>query len=42
MDVYRKIECTKDFVVNEGKRINGTILAFQSKFDKKMNDMNDR
>jgi len=39
-DVYRKINNTKEFVISEGKRINGTILAFQSKFENKMDDMN--
>lgn len=41
-DVYRKINNTKEFVISEGKRINGTILAFQSKFENKMDDMNNR
>lgn len=38
-DVYRKINNTKEFVVAEGKRINGTLLAFQSKFDNKIAEM---
>jgi SF-assemblin/beta giardin len=38
-DVYRKINNTKEFVVAEGKRINGTLLAFQSKFDNKISEM---
>lgn len=29
----RKIQNTKEFVVSEGKRINDTLIAFQSKFE---------
>jgi DNA repair exonuclease SbcCD ATPase subunit len=32
-DVHRKIQITKEFVVSEGKRINDTLVAFQSKFE---------
>eukprot|EP01017_Pseudomicrothorax_dubius_P015731 TRINITY_DN1800_c0_g1_i1.p1 TRINITY_DN1800_c0_g1~~TRINITY_DN1800_c0_g1_i1.p1 ORF type:complete len:268 (-),score=75.67 TRINITY_DN1800_c0_g1_i1:31-834(-) len=38
-DVYRKIQNTKDFVVSEGKRINDTLLAFQSKFETELKQM---
>lgn len=31
--LYRKIQNTKEFVVSEGKRINDTLIAFQSKFE---------
>lgn len=41
-DVYRKIQNTKDFVVSEGKRINDTLLAFQSKFDNKLKNLDDK
>jgi peptidoglycan hydrolase CwlO-like protein len=46
--VYRKIANVREFVVNEGKRINGTLLAFQNKYeaelssiDKKHQDQHD-
>lgn len=45
--LHRKIQNTKEFVVSEGKRINDTLVAFQSKFehqikvlDKKFEDQN--
>lgn len=38
-DVYRKIDNTKDFVVSEGVRINGTLIAFQSKFETKLDEL---
>jgi mRNA-degrading endonuclease RelE of RelBE toxin-antitoxin system len=41
-DVYRKIKNTKEFVINEGKRINGTLLAFQNKYDKELQELDQR
>ncbi|KRW98745.1 hypothetical protein PPERSA_03880 [Pseudocohnilembus persalinus] len=37
-DVHRKIQNTKEFIQAEGKRINDTLLAFQSKFEKELAD----
>ena len=33
-DVKRSISNTKEFIVEEGDRINGTLLAFENKFEK--------
>lgn len=41
-DVYRKIQNTKDFIASEGKRINDTLIAFQSKFEFKMKTLEDK
>ena len=41
-DVYRKIQNTKDFIAAEGKRINDTLIAFQSKFEFKMKGLEDK
>lgn len=38
-DVYRKINNVRDFVVDEGKRINGTLLAFQNKYELHLDDL---
>jgi len=40
--LHRKLENTKEFIVSEGKRINHTLLAFQSKFDNELKLMADR
>ena len=40
-DVYRKIQNTKDFILAEGKRINDTLLAFQSKFQTELKETAD-
>ena len=41
-DVYRKIENTKEFIAQEGKRINDTLLAFQEKFELKLRGLDNR
>ena len=41
-DVYRKINNVRDFVVDEGKRINGTLLAFQNKYELKLSELDKR
>lgn len=41
-DVYRKIQNTKEFIISEGQRINGTLLAFQSKFEHELKELDDR
>ena len=33
---------TKEFIISEGKRINYTLLAFQSKFENELKLMGDR
>lgn len=33
---FRKLDNTKEFILSEGKRINSTLLAFQSKFDNEL------
>ncbi|EAR88833.2 SF-assemblin/beta giardin family protein (macronuclear) [Tetrahymena thermophila SB210] len=38
-DVHRKIQNTKEFIAAEGKRINDTLLAFQSKFETEMKNI---
>lgn len=38
-DVYRKIQNTKEFIISEGKRINDTLIAFQSKFESEIRDV---
>jgi len=40
--LFRKLDNTKEFIVSEGKRINHTLLAFQSKFDNELKLMADR
>lgn len=32
-DVKRSVSNTRDFIVEEGERINGTLLAFENKFE---------
>jgi len=41
-DVYRKLENTKEFILSEGKRINSTLLAFQSKFENELKLMSNK
>jgi chromosome segregation ATPase len=41
-DVHRKLDNTKEFIVSEGKRINSTLLAFQSKFENELKIMDTR
>lgn len=37
-DIYRNIANTKSFVIDEGKRVNSTLLAFESKFESNLKD----
>lgn len=32
-DVKRSVTNTRDFIIEEGERINGTLLAFENKFE---------
>lgn len=41
-DVYRRISNVREFVVNEGKRINGTLLAFQNKYENQLSEIDTR
>jgi len=41
-DIHRKLDNTKEFIISEGKRINHTLLAFQSKFENELTIMSDR
>jgi len=41
-DIHRKLDNTKEFIISEGKRINHTLLAFQSKFENELKLMGDR
>lgn len=41
-DVYRKIENTKEFIISEGARINGTLWAFQSKFENELKNLDEK
>lgn len=38
-DVYRRIANVREFVVNEGKRINGTLIAFQNKYETHLDEL---
>lgn len=40
--MYRRIGNVREFVVNEGKRINGTLLAFQNKYENQLSDLDTR
>jgi apoptotic chromatin condensation inducer in the nucleus len=38
-DIKRNISNTKEFIVEEGERINGTLIAFENKFEKILEDV---
>lgn len=40
--MYRRISNVREFVVNEGKRINGTLLAFQNKYENQLSEIDTR
>jgi small nuclear ribonucleoprotein (snRNP)-like protein len=37
--VKRSISNTKEFIIKEGERINGTLIAFENKFEKMLEDV---
>eukprot|EP00824_Muranothrix_gubernata_P007478 TRINITY_DN19536_c0_g1_i1.p1 TRINITY_DN19536_c0_g1~~TRINITY_DN19536_c0_g1_i1.p1 ORF type:complete len:267 (-),score=87.26 TRINITY_DN19536_c0_g1_i1:20-820(-) len=41
-DVYRKIQTNKEFTIAEGKRVNDTLKAFQSKFEFQLQEMENK
>ena len=40
--MYRRIANVREFVVNEGKRINGTLIAFQNKYETQLSELDKR
>lgn len=40
-DVYQKIKDTKQHTIDEGKKVNESLKAYQIKYQKQMDDMKD-
>ncbi|CAK60099.1 unnamed protein product (macronuclear) [Paramecium tetraurelia] len=42
LDVHRKIQNTREFITQEGERINNTLIAYDSKFTQVLNQTNQK